>query len=204
MLRHTPLKCTHYRFIQQLLAFTSKRPACVRPWVRDSRPDLHALLHVYTIEPQQDWTIYSRSRSSGTAFLCPSCIPPTDLLLVPLSVLSSPPCCLFLSLNAFYLMPSHFSSVGKKFTLVLFSSFRAGSIKSSRRSSYLLAITTERSKSCDEGLHTLRDDSRVFSWVLQEYYSWFIYCSVSKFEQRSWPIDPAFILVNSKTVIGLK
>ncbi|KAM3923728.1 rho GTPase-activating protein 23 isoform 1-T1 [Leptodactylus fuscus] len=35
------------------------------------------------------------------------------------------------------------------------------SIKSSRRSSYLLAITTERSKSCDDGLNTFRDDVRL-------------------------------------------
>lgn len=39
-----------------------------------------------------------------------------------------------------------------------------GSIKG-RRSSYLLAITTERSKSCDEGLNTFRDEGRMFSWV---------------------------------------
>lgn len=37
-----------------------------------------------------------------------------------------------------------------------------GSIKG-RRSSYLLAITTERSKSCDEGLNTFRDEGRMFS-----------------------------------------
>ncbi|XP_028268477.1 rho GTPase-activating protein 23 isoform X4 [Parambassis ranga] len=36
-----------------------------------------------------------------------------------------------------------------------------GSIKSSRRSSYLLAITTERSKSCDEGLNTFREEGRI-------------------------------------------
>uniref|UniRef100_A0A3P8RUP0 Rho GTPase activating protein 23 n=1 Tax=Amphiprion percula TaxID=161767 RepID=A0A3P8RUP0_AMPPE len=36
-----------------------------------------------------------------------------------------------------------------------------GDIKSSRRSSYLLAITTERSKSCDEGLNTFREEGRV-------------------------------------------
>ncbi|XP_051031276.1 rho GTPase-activating protein 23 isoform X6 [Phodopus roborovskii] len=35
------------------------------------------------------------------------------------------------------------------------------SIKAGRRSSYLLAITTERSKSCDDGLNTFRDESRV-------------------------------------------
>lgn len=38
----------------------------------------------------------------------------------------------------------------------------SGSIKG-RRSSYLLAITTERSKSCDEGLNTFREEGRVFS-----------------------------------------
>ncbi|XP_060717115.1 rho GTPase-activating protein 23 isoform X6 [Tachysurus vachellii] len=37
-----------------------------------------------------------------------------------------------------------------------------GTVKNSRRSSYLLAITTERSKSCDEGLNTFRDEGRVF------------------------------------------
>ncbi|XP_052611589.1 rho GTPase-activating protein 23 isoform X3 [Peromyscus californicus insignis] len=36
------------------------------------------------------------------------------------------------------------------------------SIKAGRRSSYLLAITTERSKSCDDGLNTFRDEGRVF------------------------------------------
>lgn len=38
----------------------------------------------------------------------------------------------------------------------------SGSIKG-RRSSYLLAITTERSKSCDEGLNTFREEGHVFS-----------------------------------------
>ncbi|GCB61074.1 hypothetical protein scyTo_0009278, partial [Scyliorhinus torazame] len=38
-----------------------------------------------------------------------------------------------------------------------------GNIKASRRSSYLLAITTERSKSCDEGLNTYRDEGKVYS-----------------------------------------
>lgn len=36
----------------------------------------------------------------------------------------------------------------------------AGSIKAGRRSSYLLAITTERSKSCDDGLNTFREEGR--------------------------------------------
>ncbi|XP_023573895.1 rho GTPase-activating protein 23 [Octodon degus] len=35
------------------------------------------------------------------------------------------------------------------------------SIKAGRRSSYLLAVTTERSKSCDDGLNTFRDEGRV-------------------------------------------
>ncbi|KFO34914.1 Rho GTPase-activating protein 23 [Fukomys damarensis] len=35
------------------------------------------------------------------------------------------------------------------------------SIKAGRRPSYLLAITTERSKSCDDGLNTFRDEGRV-------------------------------------------
>ncbi|KAH0626801.1 hypothetical protein JD844_002023 [Phrynosoma platyrhinos] len=34
-------------------------------------------------------------------------------------------------------------------------------IKASRRSSYLLAITTERSKSCDDGLNTFRDEGKI-------------------------------------------
>ncbi|KAM3860060.1 rho GTPase-activating protein 23-like [Diretmus argenteus] len=42
-----------------------------------------------------------------------------------------------------------------------------------RRSSYLLAITTERSKSCDEGLNTFRDDGRVFSRLPKRVKSFF-------------------------------
>lgn len=37
----------------------------------------------------------------------------------------------------------------------------AGSIKAGRRSSYLLAITTERSKSCDDGLNAFRDEGKI-------------------------------------------
>lgn len=40
-----------------------------------------------------------------------------------------------------------------------------GNIKASRRSSYLLAITTERSKSCDDGLNTFRDEGKLLRWV---------------------------------------
>lgn len=36
-----------------------------------------------------------------------------------------------------------------------------GSIKAGRRSSYLLAITTERSKSCDDGLNAFRDEGKI-------------------------------------------
>ncbi|XP_076851819.1 rho GTPase-activating protein 23 isoform X2 [Brachyhypopomus gauderio] len=45
--------------------------------------------------------------------------------------------------------------------------------KSSRRSSYLRAITTERSRSCDEGLNTFRDDGRAFSRLPKRVKSFF-------------------------------
>ncbi|XP_062422273.1 rho GTPase-activating protein 23 isoform X4 [Pungitius pungitius] len=48
-----------------------------------------------------------------------------------------------------------------------------GSIKSGRRSSYLLAIPTERSKSCDEGLNTFREEGRVFSRLPKRVKSFF-------------------------------
>lgn len=98
----------------------------------------------------------------------PSRIPLTDPLLVPVATLSPPSHSLFLSFNTLLSHPVLFPFTWYSNQL-LFSShlFRTGSIKSSRRSSYLLAITTERSKSCDEGLHTLRDDSRVFPWVFR-------------------------------------
>ncbi|XP_050925195.1 rho GTPase-activating protein 23 isoform X3 [Lates calcarifer] len=47
-----------------------------------------------------------------------------------------------------------------------------GSIKG-RRSSYLLAITTERSKSCDEGLNTFKEEGRVFSKLPKRVKSFF-------------------------------
>lgn len=52
-------------------------------------------------------------------------------------------------------MPAELSSVGFA-PLPL-----AGSIKAGRRSSYLLAITTERSKSCDDGLNAFRDEGKI-------------------------------------------
>ncbi|XP_057214255.1 rho GTPase-activating protein 23 isoform X1 [Triplophysa rosa] len=46
-------------------------------------------------------------------------------------------------------------------------------IKNNRRSSYLLAITTERSKSCDEGLNTFREEGSVFSRIPKRVKSFF-------------------------------
>ncbi|XP_061612013.1 rho GTPase-activating protein 23-like [Phyllopteryx taeniolatus] len=48
-----------------------------------------------------------------------------------------------------------------------------GSIKG-RRSSYLLAITTERSKSCDEGLNTFKEEGHVFTKLPKRVKSFFI------------------------------
>ncbi|KAL0984450.1 hypothetical protein UPYG_G00141710 [Umbra pygmaea] len=56
--------------------------------------------------------------------------------------------------------------------LVKLRSRDCSSIKG-RRSSYLLAITTERSKSCDEGLNTFREESRVFSRLPKRVKSFF-------------------------------
>ncbi|KAJ8245943.1 hypothetical protein GJAV_G00261960 [Gymnothorax javanicus] len=59
------------------------------------------------------------------------------------------------------------------FPLTRLFSHDCSSIKASRRSSYLLAITTERSKSCDEGLNTFREESRVFSRLPKRVKSFF-------------------------------
>ncbi|XP_052405709.1 rho GTPase-activating protein 23 isoform X6 [Carassius gibelio] len=48
-----------------------------------------------------------------------------------------------------------------------------GDPKSNRRSSYLLAITTERSKSCDEGLNVYREEGRIFSRIPKRVKSFF-------------------------------
>ncbi|XP_037100863.1 rho GTPase-activating protein 23-like isoform X1 [Syngnathus acus] len=48
-----------------------------------------------------------------------------------------------------------------------------GSIKG-RRSSYLLAISTERSKSCDEGLNTFKEEGHVFAKLPKRVKSFFI------------------------------
>ncbi|XP_063076782.1 rho GTPase-activating protein 23 [Engraulis encrasicolus] len=48
-----------------------------------------------------------------------------------------------------------------------------GNAKNSRRSSYLLAITTERSKSCDEGLNTFREENRIFTRLPKRVKSFF-------------------------------
>ncbi|KAK2916542.1 hypothetical protein Q8A67_000916 [Cirrhinus molitorella] len=55
----------------------------------------------------------------------------------------------------------------------LFSHDCTGDPKSNRRSSYLLAITTERSKSCDEGLNAYREEGRVFSRLPKRVKSFF-------------------------------
>ncbi|XP_028675476.1 LOW QUALITY PROTEIN: rho GTPase-activating protein 23-like [Erpetoichthys calabaricus] len=52
-------------------------------------------------------------------------------------------------------------------------SYDCSSIKASRRSSYLKAITPERSKSCDEGLNAFRDENRVFSILPKRVKSFF-------------------------------
>lgn len=160
MLRHTFQRWNtqmyvwdFFRHIQQillLLSFTSKL--------------MHVLERQTEIICMLSCTI-EHGRTESTAELSkqhPS-IPPASLLKIPCS-----PHSLFshLFLAVFFL--SHaipFLLLQYKSALLLFSPFWAGSIKSSRRSSYLLAITTERSKSCDDGLHNLRDDGRVFSWV---------------------------------------
>ncbi|KAL4659277.1 rho GTPase-activating protein 23 isoform X1 [Arapaima gigas] len=59
------------------------------------------------------------------------------------------------------------------FPLTRLFSHDCSSVKSGRRSSYLLAITTERSKSCDEGLNTFRDEGRVFSRLPKRVKSFF-------------------------------
>uniref|UniRef100_A0A672QIE1 Rho GTPase activating protein 23b n=1 Tax=Sinocyclocheilus grahami TaxID=75366 RepID=A0A672QIE1_SINGR len=63
----------------------------------------------------------------------------------------------FPSLSLFCAMPSFIV-----FSPLLHYIFVTGNLKNSRRSSYLLAITTERSKSCDEGLNTFREEGCVF------------------------------------------
>ncbi|XP_028841347.1 rho GTPase-activating protein 23 isoform X4 [Denticeps clupeoides] len=47
------------------------------------------------------------------------------------------------------------------------------SVKSNRRGSYMLAITTERSKSCDEGLNTFRDEGRIIPKFNKRFKSFF-------------------------------
>ncbi|XP_036408116.1 rho GTPase-activating protein 23-like isoform X2 [Megalops cyprinoides] len=66
------------------------------------------------------------------------------------------------------------SPASPTFTLPLTRLFShdCSSIKS-RCSSYLLAITTERSKSCDEGLNTFRDEGRVLSRLPKRVKSFF-------------------------------
>nr|XP_020467426.1 rho GTPase-activating protein 21-like isoform X2 [Monopterus albus] len=63
-----------------------------------------------------------------------------------------------------------------------------GSIKS-RRSSYLLAITTERSKSCDEGLNTFREEGRVFSKLPKRVKSFFTEVSLERLQAEEEAIS---------------
>ncbi|TRY59606.1 hypothetical protein DNTS_003889 [Danionella cerebrum] len=67
------------------------------------------------------------------------------------------------------------SPASPTFTFPLNRLFSHGSNdpKSNRRSSYLLAITTERSKSCDEGLNAYREEGRVFSRLPKRVKSFF-------------------------------
>ncbi|XP_062858669.1 rho GTPase-activating protein 23 isoform X2 [Trichomycterus rosablanca] len=71
----------------------------------------------------------------------------------------------------------HHSDCSSKFKRHSFKDWhlllRTGNVKNSRRSSYLLAITTERSKSCDEGLNTFRDEGRRFSRLPKRVKSFF-------------------------------
>ncbi|XP_051569899.1 rho GTPase-activating protein 23-like isoform X2 [Myxocyprinus asiaticus] len=59
------------------------------------------------------------------------------------------------------------------FPFRLLFSLDCNDAKSNRRSSYLLAITTERSKSCDEGLNAYREEGRVFSKLPKRVKSFF-------------------------------
>lgn len=54
--------------------------ACLRAWLRDSRPQLHAVLHVHTIEPAIG---LGDPQHTGTASLYP--IHPASLLQIPCS-----------------------------------------------------------------------------------------------------------------------
>ncbi|XP_041087249.1 rho GTPase-activating protein 23-like isoform X2 [Polyodon spathula] len=72
------------------------------------------------------------------------------------------------------------SSASPTFTFPLTRLFShdCSSIKASRRSSHLLMTTMERSKSCDEGLDTFRDEGRIFSRLPQRVKNFFTHGSL--------------------------
>ncbi|XP_075767557.1 rho GTPase-activating protein 23 isoform X3 [Pelodiscus sinensis] len=65
------------------------------------------------------------------------------------------------AMNSAPVMATSPSSPPFSFTASRHYSQDCSSIKAGRRSSYLLAITTERSKSCDDGLNTFRDEGKL-------------------------------------------
>ncbi|KAG8446890.1 hypothetical protein GDO86_016603, partial [Hymenochirus boettgeri] len=70
-------------------------------------------------------------------------------------------CVVSSAINSAPAMSTSPSSPTFSFSISRHYSQDCSSIKSSRRSSYLLAITTERSKSCDDGLNNFRDEGRL-------------------------------------------
>uniref|UniRef100_A0A8C6TKA4 Rho GTPase activating protein 23b n=1 Tax=Neogobius melanostomus TaxID=47308 RepID=A0A8C6TKA4_9GOBI len=58
--------------------------------------------------------------------------------------------------------------------LIIFLCLWCSASMKNRRSSYLLAVTTERSKSCDEGLNIFKDEGRVFSKLPKRVKSFFL------------------------------
>uniref|UniRef100_A0A3P8TP14 Rho GTPase activating protein 23b n=1 Tax=Amphiprion percula TaxID=161767 RepID=A0A3P8TP14_AMPPE len=84
------------------------------------------------------------------------------------SVVSSSQASIMATLTSTFVSPN-LSSISP---FVRLRSQDCSSIKG-RRSSYLLAITTERSKSCDEGLNTFREEGRVFSKLPKRVKSFF-------------------------------
>ncbi|XP_055360468.1 rho GTPase-activating protein 23-like isoform X4 [Betta splendens] len=108
---------------------------------------------------------------SSIPFIDEPTTPSTDLqaCYVPAcSVVSSSHASTMATLTSMSVSPT-FSSISP---LVRLRSQDCSSIKG-RRSSYLLAITTERSKSCDEGLNTFREEGRVFSKLPKRVKSFF-------------------------------
>ncbi|XP_058877453.1 rho GTPase-activating protein 23-like isoform X3 [Acipenser ruthenus] len=74
------------------------------------------------------------------------------------------------------------SPASPTFPLTKLFSHDCSSIKGSRRSSYLLVSTMERSKSCDEGLDTFRDEGRVFSRLPKRVKNFFTHGSLDSLD----------------------